>query len=177
MIKKYFKQKINLGFSILEVLLSVVIFSIILLAVISFLFWITYSNSKTNADRESLENARRVLDIITSEIKKAKGIYTPTTTATQLSLETPDCSTPNENYTFIDFFLCGSALCLKKEYQSPISLTPDSIQVTNLEFLQILTNNESSVQINLTVSYNNPGNDPKSNSSVILTSTASLRNY
>lgn len=167
----------NNGLLIIEVLISVAIFSFILLVVISFLFSVTDSNSKTKADREVGENARTVLDQMTYEIRSAKSVYTPTTTSSQLSLETSRYLPADEVSTFIDFFLCGSAICLKKESQNPIALTSDSVQATNLSFSQISNNGKPSIKINLTVDYDNPSNNPNSSSSITLTSTASLRSY
>ena len=153
------------GLTLVEVVVFVAVFSIILLVVVSSLFWMSSSGFKTKADREAGENARRVLEIMNYEIRGAKSIYTPTTTSNQLSLETSRYLSVGENGTFVDFFLCGSAICFKKESQNPISLTSDSVQVTNLQFSQVLNGTIPSIKINLTVS------------SVTLTSTASLRNY
>jgi len=161
------------GFSLLEIIISIAIFSIILFAVVSFFLSMQASSLKTASDREVTENARRALEEITYEIRSAKSVYTPTTSASQLSLETSKYLPAGETDTFIDFFLCGSAICLKKESQEPVAITSNSVQVTNLAFLQISTGAVSSVQINLTV--NSGVGD--SHSSVTLTSTASLRSY
>mgnify|MGYP001587548206 FL=1 len=154
-----------------EVLVSVTVFSIVLLAVVSFLFAIRTSSSKTKADREAVENARRVLDVMAYEIKHAKSVYTSTTTSGQLSLETTKYLLNNEDHAFIDFFLCGSGICLKKESQNPVILTSDSIQVTSLVFTRILNGTIPSVKIDLTLS----SSEASSSSSVNLTSTVSLR--
>ncbi len=166
----------NTGFSILEVLVSVVIFSLILLAIFSFISSMSDSNSKTKAEREASENAKIALDKITYEIRSANSVYTPTTTASQLSLETSRYLPDGENITFIDFFLCGDAICFKKEHQDPIVLTSDSVQVTNLMFSQVSTGASQSVKVDLTVSYPGSSNGADS-SSISLTSTASLRSY
>ncbi len=163
------------GFSLLEIVVSLAILSLISIAIISFLFWMNVSNSKTKADREAGENARAVLDQITSEIRAAKSVYTPTTAASQLSLETARYLPPDETSTFIDFFLCAAAICLKKESQNPIALTSDSVQVTSLTFTQIANGAFPSVKVNLTVSY--PNADPNASALINLTSTASLRSY
>lgn len=157
------------GFSLLEVLVSLTIFSLILSAVVSFLLSMNASNLKTKADREALENAKGAIEQIAYEIRSAKSIYTPTTTENQLSLETSKYIPAGETNTFIDFFLCGSAICLKKESQEAIAITSSSVQITNLAFSQISTGGSPSVQIDLTV---NSGA-----SSTSLTSTASLRSY
>ncbi|MEK7080488.1 MAG: type II secretion system protein, partial [Patescibacteria group bacterium] len=146
--KKIFNNK-NDGISLLEILISLAIFSIILIFVVSFFFTMSASNFKTKADRENLESIRRVLDEMAFEIKSAKSIYTPTTTANQLSLETARYLPPNETSTFIDFFLCGNAICLKKEFQDPIVLTTDSVKITNIIFLRILNGSTPSIKINL----------------------------
>ena len=117
------KRDKEMGFSVIETLVSVAVFSIIMLAIMSFVFWANYSNSKAKAEGETLENAKRALEVITYEIRGAKSVYTPTTTANQLSLETLKYLPAGEDKTFIDFFLCGSAVCMKKESQNPVALT------------------------------------------------------
>lgn len=159
-----FKKKYK-GFTLVEVLVSITLFFIISLAISSLFFLMHNVNVKTKANREALDNARRAMEIITYEIKGAKSIYTPTITANQLSLETSRYLSSGENSTFIDFFICGSNICFKKESQSPVSLISDSVQATDLQFSQVLNGTVPSVKITLTVS------------SVTLTSTASLRNY
>lgn len=177
MIKKDLKNKNYAGFSLVEVLISIAIFSMILLVVLSFFLSINASNSKTKADREAQENAKMALEKMTYEIRSAKSIYTPTTTSNQLSLETARYLPTGEISTFIDFFLCGSAICLKTESQDPIILTSSSVQVTSLEFTRLLNGTIPSVRIDLTVNYVNPSNSLNSSAVVNLTSTASLRNY
>src|SRR3989344_4199286 len=134
-----FKFHNNRGFSIIELLVSISIFSIILSVVISFLISASLSNTRSRVDREAQENARRVMDAITYEIRNSKSIYTSTTTSNQLSLETAKYLPADETTTFIDFFLCGTDLCLKKESQNNVILNSDSVEVTSLSFTQILT--------------------------------------
>ena len=165
------------GFSLLEVLVSIAIFSLMLLAMISFLSSMYGSYSKTKAGSQSLENAQRAMDIMAYEIKGARSIYTPTTTQNQLSLQVPRYLPSDETITFIDFFLCGSALCLKKESQSPIALTSDSVQVAALVFSQALNGSTPSVTIAMTVNYINPTNSISSSAATTLTSTVALRSY
>lgn len=153
------------GFTLLEILVYIAILSLILLIICSFIFWINSSNAETKGKREALENGRRALEIIIYETKGAKGVYTPTTTLNQLSLETYRYLPDNEDNTFIDFFLCGSRVCMKKESQDPIFLTSDSVEVEQLEFTQISTNGSLSIKIDLIIDQIN------------LISTVSLRNY
>jgi prepilin-type N-terminal cleavage/methylation domain-containing protein len=165
------------GFSILEVLVSVAIFSFVLLAIISFLFSINTANSKSKADRETEENSRRIMDEIIYEVRGAKSVYGPTTASSQLSLETDNYLSVGETTAFIDFFVCGSDFCLKKESQNPSVLNSDSVEVGPVFFTQILSGAIPLIKIDLTVKHKNPDNNPINNSSVNLVSTVSLRNY
>jgi len=174
MIKSFLNIKYkDKGFTLVEILVSLAIFSIILLTLVSSFLAMSNSILKTKADMEVSENARRVLNEITYEIRSAKSVYTPTTTTNQLSLETSRYLPSGEDSTFIDFFLCGTAVCLKKESQDSIALTSNSVQVTSLTFSQVSTGGNPSVQVNLTVNYQDSNNP----SSITLTSTASLRGY
>ena len=171
----------NKSFTLIEILVYLGVLAIIISTVSSFFLWAIRSNTKTKVMRETLDNARRAMEIITYEIKEAKSIYIPTTTSTQLSLETTHYLPQGENKTYIDFYLCGTAsttLCFKKESQNPVALTSDRVEVKNLSFTQIATTSTSpSLQINLEISYKNPSNLPEYQASVNLSSAASLRAY
>lgn len=165
------------GFTLVEILVYIGIFFLVITIIISFVFWLIRSNTKLKVMREALNNADRVMEIITYETKKAKGIYIPTTNSGQLSLETTNHLPEGEKSTYIDFYLCDSALCLKKESQDPIVLTSNSVEITNLVFTRILSGEADSIQIDLSVSYKNPADRPEYRASVDLTSTISLRIY
>ena len=167
----------NKGFTLMEVLVYVAVLTIIILAVSSFFLWAIRSNTKTKALRETLDNTRRVMEIMTYEIKEAKSIYTPTTTSTQLSLETTHYSPEGEKTSYIDFYLCDTQLCLKKESQDPITLTSDSVEINNLLFRRIVSGESPSIQIDLTINYKNPQGRPEYQASVNLVSTVALRLY
>lgn len=170
-------MKKSFGFTLIEVIVSVAIIALILVLLSSFIFQLNFSSIRSKADREVLENTRRMLDQMTYEIKSAKSVYVPTTTASQLSLETLRYLPAAEQTTFIDFFICGTDLCLKKEGQNPIALNPDTIAVTALTFSRIANGANSSIKISLSTNYKNPGNDLASTATVTLDSTVSLRNY
>jgi len=167
----------NRGFTFIEMLVYVAVLAIIVLAVSSFFLWAINSNTKAKALRETLDNTRRVMEIMTYEIKEAKGIYAPTTTSTQLSIESNYYLPEGERTSYIDFYLCDTRLCLKKESQDPIVLTSDSVEIDNLVFTRIVSGEAPSIQIDLTINYKNPANRPEYQALVHLTSTASLRGY
>lgn len=168
------QQKISakkmVGFTLVEILVYIAVLSIVILAISSFLLWSIQSNNKAKVMRETLDNARRAMEIMTYEIKGAKSI-SPTSTATYLSLEKKDGS-------YIDVYLDETTLYRKEESKDPIALTSNKVEVNNLEFTYIATATTTpSVQISLTVNYKNPANRPEYQAAVNLKSTTSLRTY
>lgn len=168
------KQK---SFTLMEILVYVAVLAILVSAVSSYFLWTTRSNAKARAMREVADNARRAMEQMTYEIKEAKSIYTPTTTANQLSLETAKYLPTGETTSYIDFYLCGTQLCLKKESQNPIALTSDRVKVSNIVFSQVVTSNVPSIQINLKIDYKTSATRPEYQASINLQSTVSLRSY
>lgn len=163
------------GFTLLEILVYIAVLGIVAVIVVSFVIWLSHSNAKNKAMREALDNSRRAMEIMAYEIKEAKAVYTPTTDAGQLSLETTKYLPPGEEDSYIDFYLCGSSLCLKKESQEPAALTSDSVEVNNLVFERVVSGEASSLRISIGVNYKNPANRPEYQASVNLTSSVSLR--
>jgi len=169
------------GFTLMEVLVYIAILAIVILVISSFLIWAVRTNTKNKVMAETLDNARRAVEIITHEIKEAESIYAPTSIFDshpgQLSLETKKYSPVGESLTYVDFYLCENHLCLKKESQDPIFLTSDRVEVKNLIFSQIISGQIPSIQIDLRVDYKNPAGRPEYQASVDLRSVASLRSY
>jgi len=165
---------------LIETLVYIGILIIVVGVVFSYLIWCVRSSTRVKVARETSDNARRAMEIMVYEIKEARTIYVPTSTSTQLSLETLHylpVGTVAEDTTYIDFYICGTQLCLKKESQNPITLTSDEVEVSNLLFTRVVTDQIPSVQIELEIDYKNPNNQPEYQASVDLKSTASLRNY
>lgn len=163
------------GFSLIEILVYMTIFVVVFLAISSFFIWIIKGNIKNKVMREVLDNGRRAMEMMTYEIKEAKGVYSSTTTSNQLSLETKKYLAEGESASYIDFYICDKQICLKKESQGPVAITSDRVEVDNLSFT-LIGEKQSSVQINLKISFKNPTNRPEYRASIDLTSTASLRN-
>lgn len=170
------------SFTLIEILVYIAVLAIVVLTVSAFFLWAVRSNVKTRAMREVLDNTRRAMEIMTYEIKEAKGVYAPTgifdSHPGQLSLETKRYLPTGETASYIDFYLCGTKICLKKESQNPIALTSDRVEITDLVFSQIATSQAAlSIQINLKIDYKTAADRPEYQSSLTTTSTASLRTY
>lgn len=164
------------GFTFVEAIAYIAVLAIIVMAVFLFLVWMAQLHTKNVVLRETLENAERAMDSILLEAREAEGLYTPTSTATQLSLATNRHVPSSETNTYIDFFLCGERICMKKELEYPIALTADDIRITNLEFRQVATSADfPSLYVTLTAEYDGPAEKPEFEAEVTLRSAISLR--
>ena len=172
------KEKRGKGFTLIELLIYVSVLVLIILAAGSLFLSASRSSRKAKATRETIDNTRRAIEMMTHEIREAKSIYTPTSVLSssngQLSLETTQYCPEGETSTYIDFYICEQRLCLKKESQNPIALTSDRVEIENLEFYQIAT---SSIQISLKMNYKSLSSRPEDQFSINTTSTVSLRVY
>ncbi|HZX50107.1 MAG TPA: type II secretion system protein [Candidatus Paceibacterota bacterium] len=165
------------GFTILEVVVYTGILMIVVTALIGFLLWMVQSNTKTAVLHQVAEAARNAIDEMEKEIREAESLYTPTTSLTQLSLETKKNVPLGETSTYVDFFLCGTRLCVKREGQNAIALTSESLDVTNLQFQEVRTGGVSSLSIIFDVERQNPGNHPEFAASIQARAVVSLRAY
>lgn len=165
------------GFTLLEILVYLAVALIIISVIVSFVLWIISSSNKNRIVRDTMFVAKRAMQIMTHEIKEADSVYTPTTTNDQLSLETKKYLPDQEKSSYIDFYICEEALCMKKEAQNPIIITPDNVRVSNLTFKYILSGGSQSIGINMTIDYQNNSGRPEYETSINLESSMSLRLY
>ena len=163
------------GFTLVEVLVYIAIFSIIMASIVMTAVWAVRINARTKALRETTLSMERAMRVISREIREAKSIYEPTTESNQLSLITDNHLPEGESITYIDFYLCEGHLCLKKEGQDPIPLTPESIAVKELGVMIVGSGNGKSVKIYLEADYNVPTDRQGYQYSFGLESTTSLR--
>jgi len=168
------------GFSLIELLLYVAVISVVISAIVGFGSWAIQVGTKTKVNSEVVNNARLAMDTMVYEIKKAYSVYTPTsvfdTHPGQLSLEQLNVTT-TESSSFVDFFLCGQALCLKREGALAITITNSQVRITNLIFKQLLNSTSApSIQIMFSVS-SLASSRPEATASLDLIGTANLRSY
>lgn len=174
-----FKSK---SFTLIEIIIYIAVLFLIMAVIVSFFLWSVRVNIKSKVARETFDNARRAMEIMTYEIKHSTSIYTPNsifdTNPGQLSLETTKNSPTGETKTYIDFYLSNEKLCFKREETSSICLTSDEVKVTSLVFIRIQNNNApSSIRIGLEIEYNSPSNRPEWQKRVSLFSSANIRTY
>ena len=170
------KQQKREGFTIIEFVVYIAVLAILGGAVSTLFLWTLKAHTKAQVLQETTFSAQLAMDRVLHEVREAESLYLPTTTATQVSLETKTSIPLGETAGYIDFFLCGEALCMKKEEAAPVALTSSSFEVTNLSFTTISTNTKfPSVQIQMTLEHKNPSGSSQLEAAVQITSTASLR--
>lgn len=164
------------GFTIIEVIAYVAVLGIIGTSFSAIFLWGIKTHTKSQVMQETTWNAKRAMDAMVQEVREAEDIYSPTTSGSQLSLETTKYTTPGHLTSFVDFFLCEEKLCFKRESQDPAVLTSNNVRVIQLSFQEVRTVAAiSSMQITLQVEYKNPNNRPELSSFVELSSVASVR--
>ena len=175
-ITKTANQRFGAGFTIIEFVVYIAVLAILGGAVLTLFLWTLKAHTKTQVLQETTFSMQLAMDRIMHEVREAENLYLPTTTATQVSLETKTSIPPGETSGYIDFFLCGQTLCIKKEGGVPLALTPSTVEVTNLSFIPISTDTDfPSLRIFIEVRHKNPNNRPELEAVMSATSTASLR--
>ncbi|MBU1102323.1 prepilin-type N-terminal cleavage/methylation domain-containing protein [Patescibacteria group bacterium] len=169
------------GFTLMEILIYLSIFTILLFIIIALTIWSSRTGSKTKLNYEIADNARRAMETMVFEIKKSQSVYWPTsvfdTDYGQLSLEQIATSTSQEMTTYIDFFKCGDFLCQKNEGRPPFAITNSQVKITKLNFSRMENSTSSSIQINLKVESIASSTRPEYAGALELTTTANLRSY
>mgnify|MGYP001614717772 FL=1 len=164
------------GFTIVEVIVYIAVLGIIGTSFLTVFLWGIKTYTKSQVIQETTWNAKRAIDTILQELREAENIYSPTTSGSQLSLETTKYTTPGHLTSFVDFFLCEEKLCFKRELQPAVVLTSNNVRVTQLLFQEVRTGlTRPSAQVTLRVEYKNPNNRPELSSLVELSSAASVR--
>src|SRR3989344_5028 len=168
------------AFTLIELLIYGLFLVIISVVAVSFFIQVVNVTETSRRSRESLENARRVLDVISQEVRHAKSVYDPTsaldTNPGQLSLETTRDLPTDEESTYVDFYVDDDRLYVKREGQDEQLITSEKVKVNELTFSLLADASEKpAVQVLVTVEYVDPIRGPSN--AVTLVSTATLRSY
>lgn len=144
------------GFTLVEILVYVAVLAIIVSAVFSFLLWAAQSQVEASSKRRVILEGSKVLELVAKEVREATSVYTPTSVFLshpgQLSLQTQKSLPTGEQETFVDFFICETRLCMKKELQDPLALTSPDVVVDSLMFSQVVSGTIPSLRMELTLS-------------------------
>lgn len=161
------------GFTLIEALVYIAVVSIVAAAVSALVLWTIRANNKARALRETTDNMRQALDVITREVRQARSVYAPTGSTDQVSLETTVLPA-GEVISFVDLYRCGTRLCIKREGEAAEALTNDTVEVVDLRFRQIASSTPA-VQVALTLRYKNPQNRIEFRALMSATTTAAVR--
>ena len=163
-------MKHSQGFTMVEMIVYMGALVLLIGTVATLLLWMVRANNQVHVRNEAVANVEHALSQMTNEVREAQSVYTPTmTTSSQLSLQTRKNVLASEDFTYIDFFLCGTRLCVKRESQAPQAITSENIEIQSLEFTQVQTGGTSSIYMVVEASY--------LTASVKMQTTASLRAY
>ena len=170
-------QQHNSGFTLIELLVYASLLVLLVAAVTALLFGVLSSHAKGRAVRDVTHNSAIAMDAMSIEIKEALGVYDPTTSSSQLSLETTKNVASGEATTYVDFFICESRLCIKRESQSPVAVTSESVEVRSLVIQKVVTGTLPSVVITLRIGTKNPNNRSELEAELETISVVAFRAY
>jgi len=165
------------GFTLIEMVVYAALLVLIVGAISVLLFGTLKSHAKTRVTRDVMHNITLAVDAVFLEVKEAEDIYDSTTSTDQLSLVTTKNIPTGETVTYVDFFICDTRLCIKRENQSPIALTSESVEIRSLEFKKVVTGLIPSIQMTLLIGSNNPNNRPELEAEIETISVVSFRTY
>ena len=140
------------GFTLVEIMVSVVIFSFVMLMVASMLLAIIQANTKAQTLKTTLDNLNIALDEMSRTIRT--GINYSTVCSTSVGSSLPNCFSftnqecQQETFAFVDnssddnYAVCGAASgCITRtivtsggDKQGPIALTGTDVNLTGLSF-------------------------------------------
>lgn len=124
----------NKGFTLIELLLYVVLASILLTSLMSFIGLIGAAQVKNKTISEVTQQGMFVIDTITRSVRSADSVTQPLpgTSASSLTITVPTgASSPTV------FSLAAGAVRITEGAGAPVALTSSQVQVTNLTFTNL----------------------------------------
>jgi hypothetical protein len=137
------KNKINGGYTVLELLFYISFFVILVLVVISAMITMTRSFRETRVNNEWIQSGI-IMERMSREIRQAYGVNT--ISVSDLKLNTKDSSGTNKT---VEFILSGTDIQFNDNDVFTGNLNTPDIVVTNLAFSQITTVKGIGIKISL----------------------------
>lgn len=167
------------GLTLIETIVYVALLGLVMVVVVNFLVRIGDVYQRARVEREVISNARLILETAGKSIAEAREVYQPTSkfqqNLGQLSLVTSTNPAAEHSASFLDFWVDGGQLWMRKEGQAAIPLSAPSARVSKWYLEWVLQGLErEAVKITLQVD----SASTKYSSSITLGSTVALRgNY
>lgn len=150
MYKKLSSQK---GFTLVEFLLVLAIFSLVIVATAGFFIMTLQGRAKAQVHIEVQEQARLALERITYEIRRANGVNSASGGTLSLSM-----SSSSRNPTV--FSLTNGTLFMTQGTGSSTPLTSSYASVTSLSFTNLSSGKSKNILIAMTLSKPDPTGNP-----------------
>ncbi|MEK7608888.1 MAG: hypothetical protein AAB476_00180 [Patescibacteria group bacterium] len=144
------------GFTLIEMILYISSLSLLVLA-LSGLTLSTIKNYRLAKTRENLvTSADAVLGTFLQEARNASQIYTPTTVWDsdngELSLVTGfQATNKTEPATYVDIYLAGGRVWLKRENETVTALTDQNAEVTQFKVVEVKPNDMEGIRLYLSI--------------------------
>lgn len=144
------------GFTLVEMILYISSLSLLVLA-LSGLTLSTIRNYRLSKVKENLTtSADAVLAVFLQEVRNASQIYAPTTVWDsdngELSLVTGFAATnETEPATYVDIYLAGGRVWLKRENEIPTALTDEAAEVTQFKVVEVKPNDIEGIRLYLNI--------------------------
>ena len=144
------------GFTLVEIILYISSLSLLILA-LSSLTLSTIKNYRSAKTKENLTtSADAVLGAFLQETRNAGRIYSPTTVFDsdngELSLTTTFQPTDEtESTTYIDIYLAGGRVWLKRENETAVALTDEAAEVTQFKVVEVKPNDIEGIRLYLSI--------------------------
>ena len=167
------------GLTLVETIVYAALLGLVMIVVVNFLVRIGDVYQRARVEREVVSNARLILETAEKSIAEAREVYQPTSkfqqNLGQLSLVTATNPTVEHSTDFLDFWVDGGQLWMRKEGQAAIPLSAPSVRITKWYLEWVLQGLErEAVKITLQVD----SASTKYPSTITLNSTVALRgNY
>lgn len=164
------------GFTLVEAIIFIAIFSIILVAVINVAVNASVARNKNYVASEVHQNARVILDFLSQRIRAANGVNIGASTFnTNPGVLSLSMATAGVNPTIFDRDSSSQGLRITEGVSSPLIITTNTVKLTKLVFKNVTGNSSrESIRIIITLEYANPS-DPQFSYSYDFQTTVSLR--
>jgi len=153
--KKENKNKFK-GFSIIEIIIYLAIFTTLSVLVINSFITILSSFNTTNVNRKLLESGSFIMERMSREIRQAKNIDIASSTL-GVSPGVLQLNSTNSAgaVMVIKFVILNQIFNLYKDGSLVGNLTDNDVRITNLIFKRIITTESEAVKIEMTIEYSN----------------------
>lgn len=143
------KNNKNKGFTLVELLVYVSTSGVVILIVMSVLFMLMQSRSKSSAISEVEQQGNFVMDTIIQSVRNAEVINSPAQGSNSASLDL-DVVDGLADPTIYD--LAGGKIRISEGAIAPVDLTSSELTITNLNFQNLSRDNTAgSVRISFTI--------------------------